>query len=483
MRAIDIDRGCAHRRVEDDRVDETPAMQVDARLLPRAVASAGLAPTLRLLALASLLGGLALLPILNLPTAWPLWLAGIGLAVAAATLDGFLIPRAKRFEPVIYGPLRVSVGRASSARARFALPVGTWQGPSWRGLAGRARLDLDPHFDAAPSLDIRLGQAPAELAWPLRAQRRGRAAIQALWLRYEGPLGLMRWTARFVLDHPVDAIPDLDLVRGVALSAISSRNAPAGAKVERFAGDGSEFHAMRAFVPGLDRRWIDWKASARHRRLLAREVRAERNHQVVLAIDTGRLMAEPVDGLPLLDHAIHTALELAWVALGQGDRVALYAFDRFGHTASGLRSGTRGLRGLIDLTTSLAYSEAETNFTLALSQLASRLRRRALILVLTDFVDAVSAELMVENLNRLSRRHLVLFVAFRDPELDRIALRRPETLAHVEEATVADLLLQEREVVLRRLARAGIQAIDAVPRAVGPQVLNHYLEIMRRERV
>ena len=443
----------------------------------------GLAPTVRLLLLATALGGLAVLPILGLPTAWPLWLGAVGLTTLATALDAWLVPRGARLAPVLEVPDRIAVGRPARAEVRLTLPSGTWLGPGARGLSGEATLDVDPLFEPVPVVGMRLAAEPAQVGWPLRATRRGRAAVQALWLRYEGPLGLLRRTVHLTLDRAVDALPDLDLVRSTALAAISSRQAPAGIKVERFAGDGSDFHALRAFVPGLDRRWVDWKASARHRRLLAREVRAERNHQVVLAIDTGRLMAEPVGGLPLLDHAIHAALELAWVALAHGDRVALYGFDQTGHTASAPRAGTGSLRALIDLTSALDYSAVETNFTVALSDLGSRLRRRALVVVLTDFVDAVSAELMVENLTRLGRKHLVLFVAFRDPELDRIALRRPERSEHVEEATVADLLLQEREVVMRRLARAGIQAIDTVPQAVGSTLLNRYLDIMRRERI
>ena len=77
----------------------------------------------------------------------------------------------------------------------------------------------------------------------------------------------------------------------------------------------------------MDPRTIDWKASARHRRLLSQERRAERDHQVVVAIDTGRLMGEPLEGMPRLDHAVHAALLLGYVALRTGDRVGLFAFD------------------------------------------------------------------------------------------------------------------------------------------------------------
>lgn len=432
----------------------------------------GRAPTLRLLLLAAGLAALAALPALGAATAWVVWLAAVGALVVAITADCALAPAGRRLALHVEVPERVAVGSEAAIDLRLA-----WS----PGQATEATLDLDPLFRPFGVQAVAPAGLPTTL--PLLAQRRGRGKVESLWLRYEGPLRLVRRTVRVALDREVEAVPDLALVRGVALAASASRDAPMGSKVERFAGDGSEFHALRAFQPGLDRRSIDWKASARHRRLLAREVRAERNHQIVLAIDTGRLMAEPVDGMPLLDHAIHAALGLAWVALSHGDRVGLYGFDQTGHTHSGARAGTRSLHTLLELSAGLDYSEIETNFTRSLSALAGQLHRRALIIVLTDFVDTVSAELMVENLNRLSRRHLVVFVTFRDPELDRIALAPPRSVDDVERATVADVLLQEREVVLRRLARAGIQAIDARPRDVGSRLINRYLDIKRRERI
>jgi uncharacterized protein (DUF58 family) len=233
----------------------------------------------------------------------------------------------------------------------------------------------------------------------------------------------------------------------------------------------------------MDPRSIDWKASARHTRLLSRELRAERNHQIVFALDTGRLMAEPLDGVPRIDHAIHAALLMAYVSLRHGDRVSLFPFDERPGALSPPRGGVGALPHLIRHTTELAYSDAETNYTLALTDLASRLRRRSLVVVMTEFVDTVTAELMVENVLRLARRHLVLFVALRNPELEAETLAEPRQLVQVERAVIAESIARERELVLRRLRRRGVTCIDARPEHLGTDLLNRYLEIKRRERI
>ena len=126
------------------------------------------------------------------------------------------------------------------------------------------------------------------------------------------------------------------------------------------------------------------------------------------------------------------------------------------------------------------YSTEETNFTLGLTALAGRLDRRALVVVFTDFADATSAELMVENVARLMRTHLVLFVVFRDEELESLVTRAPETADDVSRAVIAERLSKQREAVIARLKRLGAQIVDAPADGLGPALLNGYLDVKRR---
>ena len=97
------------------------------------------------------------------------------------------------------------------------------------------------------------------------------------------------------------------------------------AQIDR--GDGADFESLVEFRSGMDRRAIDWKQSARHMKLHAKEYRSRTQQQIVFAIDAGRQMTEPVAGLPRVDRAVSAMLLTAWVALKLGDRVALHAFD------------------------------------------------------------------------------------------------------------------------------------------------------------
>lgn len=419
---------------------------------------------------------LAVAPALLSATLWPLWLIFCGLVLTACGLDGVLCPRARDLDLETEFPRMLYMDTETPAQLRLSVPV-PWP------VASEATLDLSPILEPIESHRLVLSREPTTLEVRLRPRRRGRASVETLWLRYAGPLGLIRRTVRKQLGHLLEAVPNIGFLRSPGLVGINARDAFVGLKIERYSGDGTDFHALREFAPGLDTRAIDWKASARHHRLLAREFRAERNNRVVLALDTGHLMAEPVDGTPLLDHAIHAALILAQVSLRAGDRVGIFGFDARPHTFRAPHAGLASMPALLELTSRLEYSTAETNFTLGLTDLATKLNRRSLVIVLTDFVDSVTAELMIENLLRLGRRHLVLFVAFSDPLLQTQISTEPRSLHDVDVAGVADSLLREREVVIRRLDRAGILVIDDEPRRITSHLINRYLEIKRKERI
>ena len=191
-------------------------------------------------------------------------------------------------------------------------------------------------------------------------------------------------------------------------------------------------------------------------------------------------MSAPAAGLPRIDRAINAALLLAFVSLRLGDRVGLFAFDSKPRLASGLASGPAAFPLLQRLATAIDYSTEETNFTLGLTALAGRLDRRAIVVVFTDFADATSAELMVENVARLMRTHLVLFVVFRDEELEALTTREPREPEDVSRAVVAERLLKQKEQVAARLRRLGAQIIDAPAEGLSTSLLNRYLDVKRR---
>ncbi|MEM6637392.1 MAG: DUF58 domain-containing protein [Pseudomonadota bacterium] len=394
------------------------------------------------------------------------------LVLAASDL---LLSRRRRSDLAFEAPKEVFVGEdfdlilrdpqaIPGQEARFDWP---------KGLRGPGQVAFARPGDSATGVSTKV---------PVRALRRGIWTMPHLWLRWPSRLSLFEFVPKLVLGAEVRVVPNIRLVQSGALTTrvISQLF---GQKENRAIGDGSEFHQLRDFVAGMDVKSIDWKRSARKRALLAKELRAERNHHVILAIDNGFLMREEIEGVPKIDHAVTAALAVAWAANVGGDLVGHYAYDvrprSFGRPEAGRAAFVR----LRSWAAELEYVSRETNHTLALTELNARTPKRSLIIVFTDFVDTTSAELMLENISILSKRHLILFVAIRDPELEEKVETAPPDMNGIATLVAANQSISERRLVLERLTRMGVTVIDAKPDQVTGRLVSAYLDVKERELI
>jgi uncharacterized protein (DUF58 family) len=420
----------------------------------------------------------ALLPVLYDDRLWPVALAFLALALFAFGADALMAAPAGGIGISVKAPPLLYVGETE--RLNVSL-VGARPG-KWAALV-ETRCEVNERL-AAPSdrAAVVLPGQETRFDFELQARRRGEAAVERMWLRWQGPLGFAARQRRETLNVRLPVLPNIRAVRAAA-AKLFSRDALFGQKPQYQQGDGSEFDALRDYLPGLDHRAIDWKQSARHRRLVCKEFRAERNHPIILAFDTGYLMSEPVAGIPKLDHAINAGLLLAFLSLKGGDQVGLHAFDAAVRHFAVPASGTNSFQRLQHMTAGLSYRHEETNFTLGLTDLLGRLNRRSLVVLMTDFVDTVTAELMIENVARLAARHLVVCVTMSDPGLAAVAEAQPGSLEDVARAVVASDFARERAVVFERLRRLGVHCLDVSPDGLSLELLNRYLLIKQRELI
>ena len=338
-----------------------------------------------------------------------------------------------------------------------------------------AALDVGPLLH--PPVRQRARLVPGEtqrLAFALTPKRRGMAEVHRLWLRWRGPLNLIQRQRVHALDLALPIQPNIRAV-GSAAIRLNYLGSLLGDKPQTRVGGGSEFEAMRAYVPGLDHRAIDWKHSARHHALICKEYRA--------AFDTGQLMCEPLNGIPKLDHAVNAGMMLAYLSLRAGDRVGIAGFDTrlrlYREPLGGLHNFWQLQQGAAELD----YRREESNYTLALSELLGRLTRRSLVILYSEFVDTITAELMIENMARLTQRHIVLFLTLQDPAVGAVQDTQPGDFSGVARAVIADDMARERRIVFERLRRLGVHGLDAPAAELGAHSIERYLTIKRQELI
>jgi uncharacterized protein (DUF58 family) len=407
------------------------------------------------------------------PGRWYLGLAWPVAVLVLAAFDALLAPRGGRIEIAV--PDFAYVGEERDLKVTVRIADKQPPRAASVALAVNARLAVEDDGRAVVPLEDGAGA----ILLPVTATRRGMGQVEGAWLRWRGSLGLAWRQRRSEGAWSFPILPDLRPLHEKG-AQILQRHTIEGLLAQAHRGEGTDFDALVEYRAGMDRRAIDWKQSARHMKLHAKEYRIERNAQVVFAVDAGRQMSEPVAGVPRVDRAVAAALLTAWVALKLGDRVALHAFDSRPRIASGLVSGGAAFGELQRLAAAIDYSADETNYTFAMTTLSARLSRRSMIVIFTEFTDLTSADFMVRAARRLVETHLLLVVVLRDEELEAIVERRPENADDVTRAVTAAALLEDRRLAIVRLQHLGVHVIEAPHDQVGESLVAGYLDLKRR---
>jgi uncharacterized protein (DUF58 family) len=404
----------------------------------------------------------------------PAWFV-LALLVLAATLgDAFAATRLAT--PAV--ARRVPASLAVGVRTEVALRVAA---------AGKLRMVLHDHHPASfeaeglpRSLALGAGQW-TELRYQVRPVARGEARFGRAELRLASPLGL--WEAkRFSGEaQAVRVYPNFRALAKYTLLATDNRLSQIGVLQVRRRGEGTEFHQLREYRQGDPQRAIDWKATARTARLIAREYEEEKDQRVLLVIDCGRRMASKDDDLSHFDHTLNAALLLAHVALRQGDAVGMLTTGGV-HRYLEPRKSIGAVHSMLNRVYDLEPTLAVPDYDQAAREVMRHLRRRALVILLTNLRDE-DDDTLLPALNLLRTRHLVVLASLREAIVSRALSARVDSFDRAVTHAAAAEYLALRERVFRRIGAAGVIALDVEPEKLPISLVNRYLELKREGRL
>lgn len=404
------------------------------------------------------------------------WLLGAAGFVCLAMLDAFAGLRLQPPVLVRQVPGSLALGVRSEVRMRVA-----------NAAAMRVRLELHDHHPPsfeAQGLPRRLELERAqwtELAYHVRPVARGESEFGAAEMRLHSPLGL--WLVKKYSGNPsrVRVYPNFRALAKYTLLATDNRLSQIGVLQVRRRGEGTEFHQLREYRQGDSQRAIDWKATSRTARLIAREYEEEKDQRVLLVVDCGRRMASKDDDLSHFDHALNAALLLAHVALRQGDAVGLMTMagiDRYVEPRKSVAAVNAILNRVYDIEPTLSVPD----YDLAARDVMRRVRRRSLVIVLTNLRDE-DDETLLPALRLLRTRHLVVLASLREAIISRALSARVDSFDRaVTHAAAADYLAA-RERSFRRIGAAGAVCLDVEPERLAISLVNRYLELKRGRRL
>lgn len=329
----------------------------------------------------------------------------------------------------------------------------------------------------------RLKQAKTLLQWPLTAERRGHYSLGPVYLRLFSPLRLWARQIACPIESEAAVYPNLGPERK-ALAAFFLNRGSGGLHQLRQIGQGREFEKVREYLPGDSLGDIHWKATAKRRHLVTKEFQLERTQRVFLCVDTSRLSnRQGGDGEePLLERFIGATLTLALAAERQGDLCGLAAFSDSLQSMVRFGSGKAHFGVLRDALYRLKASDVSPDFRELAANLSLHLRRRALIMVLTNLDDPALAEDFLEHFTPLAARHLVVVAMPRPaparPLFSGAELTRQSDIYHRLGGHMVWTSLQELERQLRQ-KNVGFALIERDRLAM--ELVSRYLNIKRRQ--
>jgi uncharacterized protein (DUF58 family) len=242
-------------------------------------------------------------------------------------------------------------------------------------------------------------------------------------------------------------------------------------------------------VPDDSPRHIDWKATARRNSLITREYDIEQSQNIMILLDIGRNMAsrtlemDGTLGITKADCAINASVLLAHVAAQTDDRVGLFCFARgpiaYIPPGKGAAQSRRLLEALYPLQPRIEEPGYYENFMLV----SQKQRKRSLIFIFTDLIDAEASNRLISSVGLLTRKHLVVCVALSDYELPTIIDSTPKRSSDLYTQAVALSMVRERKNALLRLSAQGVVTIDATPADLSISTVNKYLQLKREARL
>lgn len=424
------------------------------------------------LAMVPLAGSIALI---FFPAAAPLvWIVD-GLIMLVALADLFTLPRKRDYA------VQRTVGRTASLKKPHRVEL-TIIAQTSRTRFLEIRDDLPQEFTAEPKefQFFLAGDSQASLTYELTSSRRGLFRLEWTYLRIRSRLTLWKRYLRYPEVSVIHVYPDMKQMSQFAMLARTNRLSLLGVRRTRRVGTDNEFERLRDYTPDDNYKSIDWRSTARRRKLTVKDFQANQSQRLIFMLDCGRMMTNEASGVSLLDHAMNAMLLLSYVALSRGDSVGLITFSDEIHSFVPAQGGQKHMNRLLHASFDRFPRLVESRYDQAFLYLGAHCRKRSLVVLLSNVIDEVNRMQVEQYLANLVGRHLPLGVLLRDRRLyDYADMPHPYGQDLYRAAAAADIL-SWRNQMLVDLETKGVLSVDVFPEDLAAPLINRYLEIKAR---
>ncbi len=325
------------------------------------------------------------------------------------------------------------------------------------------------------------GSEYSYLEWPCKGTKRGRYFFDRYFVEHASPFGL--WSMRTVqgVHCELRVYPNLIEERKKLASRFLNRD-EYGSHSRKMVGQGREFEKLREYVSGDAYDQLHWKATAKRGRPITKVFQIERTQEVYVVVDFSRRSAREVNNETTLEFFLKSALILGLVAQQNGD---LFGTITLSNRVQGfLRAGNgkAHYHACRDLLYTLQPQMVTPDYEDLFSFVRLRLRRRALLVVLTDLNDPMLAESFVRSASLVARHHLLLVNMIR-PERALALFQEPnvDSVDSMYERLSGHLVWQNLKDLQSVLHRYGIAMSQLHLPTMSVELVNQYFAIKERQ--
>jgi uncharacterized protein (DUF58 family) len=308
-------------------------------------------------------------------------------------------------------------------------------------------------------------------------EKRGEFTFGKIYVRYKGVMGLCMKTGSFDLEKNYKVYPNLKDLSKYGLAAIKKSQLIHGIKKNKSFGTGTEFESLREYNEGDDYRKINWLATARANKFIVNTYEHERNQQVMIMLDSSRVMNSEINYIKKLDYSINAAFLLADIALKKGDNAGVMVFDSTVKRFVKPGKGTGQFQLIAENLYNVEENFVSADYQGALTYLNQNQKRRSLLCIFTELFNADEAFQLATALKTLAKHHLPVVITIKDMRLYNYAEGDVADSKELFTKVAAMKMLKEREKIQKVFNDSSIAVVDVPPDKLSIEVVNKYLSL------
>jgi uncharacterized protein (DUF58 family) len=311
---------------------------------------------------------------------------------------------------------------------------------------------------------------------------RGSYQVGECMFEIKSLLGGWNRRIRIQLNAELRVYPDLPGERK-NLAALFLNSGLTGMHINRLLGQGREFEKLREYLPGDGYDIISWKATAKHGRPISKVYQMEDTQEVYAIFDCSRFSRMTKNGTTNLDHYLASSFTLSQIAERQKDSFGLIAFDSQVHSFIRAGNGQAHHLACRDKIFSLMPQDNAPDFNSLFSFIRMKLRRRAMLIFLTDLSDPALAEEFIHGVELLSNRHLCFINMLNNDEIIPLFTASVKTDEEIYTRLAGHLKWSDLQKTRLELSSRGINLSLTDRRGLSLQMVSEYLEAKRRQLI